>query len=430
MTTGSSAHRPNEYAIAASVDLPSAQTTTVTGTHPVGPAPADDIPAGPFPEEELLDEDLPEEEAAADGPASDQRPEPAREDTGEDGRAGTGEETAGTGDPAAELVRTAVADRPLEEVVALITALERSPQYARATVDALRAAGVNRSVEDVTRLIGLLTRPPRHADSADEAIRAAAECRSVEDVSRLMELLRRTSLEPHCGQEAVRAAATGRPVEELVQLIGRLDQERRDHPDRPGDRLERPPADPGDDRGHPAPAAAVRTGQLAGAFRAVGRARGAGERGGDHRPAARRTVSRAASWTSWCAVAVLAGCGVAFFPLRADGTPARDYGVALALSAFCLALALVMTVRPAVPVLAAAVVGPAALAAAKLYAGTAPGSRAAQVMDLTLAPAWGAVPAAVAASLAALTALCVRVAHQAAADRWTGPVAQAGRAAD
>ncbi len=59
-------------------------------------------------------------------------------------------------------MRAAVADRPLEEVVALITMLEQSPQYAQATVDALRAVGVNRSVEDVTRLVGLLTRPPRH----------------------------------------------------------------------------------------------------------------------------------------------------------------------------------------------------------------------------------------------------------------------------
>lgn len=68
-------------------------------------------------------------------------------------------------------MRAAVADRPLEEVVDLITMLEGSPQYAQATIDALRAVGVNRSVEDVTRLVGLLTRPPRNSDSADEAIR-------------------------------------------------------------------------------------------------------------------------------------------------------------------------------------------------------------------------------------------------------------------
>ncbi|MYS54243.1 hypothetical protein GTW46_29980, partial [Streptomyces sp. SID6013] len=61
------------------------------------------------------------------------------------------------------MVRAAVADRPLEDVVDLITTLEKSPQYAQATIDALRAVGVNRSVEDVTRLVGLLTRPPRHS---------------------------------------------------------------------------------------------------------------------------------------------------------------------------------------------------------------------------------------------------------------------------
>ncbi|MDV9174312.1 hypothetical protein R6V09_29915, partial [Streptomyces sp. W16] len=127
-------------------------------------------------------------------------------------------------DPMHSLVHAAVADRPLEEVLQLITLLEQSPKYAQATVDALRAIGVDRSVEDVTRLVTLLTQPPRHPDSADETIRAAAESRPVEDVTRLMALLHRAPLEPHCGEEAVRAAA-GRPVEELVQLIGRLAEE-------------------------------------------------------------------------------------------------------------------------------------------------------------------------------------------------------------
>ncbi|MFF7640654.1 hypothetical protein [Streptomyces canus] len=83
------------------------------------------------------------------------------------------------GDPVGDLVRAAVADRPLEDVVHLITLLEHSHEYAQATVAALRAVGVDRSVEDVTRLVSLLTRPPRDTDSADEAIRAAAESRPV-----------------------------------------------------------------------------------------------------------------------------------------------------------------------------------------------------------------------------------------------------------
>ncbi len=63
------------------------------------------------------------------------------------------------GDPVGELVRAVVADRSLEDVVHLVTLLERSPEYAQATVAALRAVGVDRSVEDVTRLAALLTRP-------------------------------------------------------------------------------------------------------------------------------------------------------------------------------------------------------------------------------------------------------------------------------
>ncbi|MDN3027344.1 hypothetical protein [Streptomyces sp. S.PB5] len=56
-------------------------------------------------------------------------------------------------------MRSAVADRPLEEVAQPITLLEQSPLYARATVDAPRAVGVNRCVDDVPRLVVLLTRP-------------------------------------------------------------------------------------------------------------------------------------------------------------------------------------------------------------------------------------------------------------------------------
>ncbi|MFD8264546.1 hypothetical protein ACFV2K_03380, partial [Streptomyces althioticus] len=132
----------------------------------------------------------------------------------------------GYADPVTDLVHAAVSDRPLEEVVDLITALERSPEHTRAVVDALRAAGVDRSVEDVTRLVALLTRPPRDAASADETIRAAAAHRSVEDVTLLVALLHNEPLAPHCREEALRAAATGRSVDELVELIDRLAAQR------------------------------------------------------------------------------------------------------------------------------------------------------------------------------------------------------------
>ncbi|MGW8063757.1 hypothetical protein ACVV2G_16125 [Streptomyces ziwulingensis] len=496
MTTGSSSPRSPEYAISA-VDLPTGETTTATGTHlvrppgtpaeadaptphassarsPVSheplsydpvfrdPGPRDSGPRDPAPgparHEPAPREPAPREAASAPREPSFEdpfAPDPAaRGDVTHDGAAHDGVAHE-YGDPVGDLVRAAVADRPLEEVVDLITMLERSPQYAQATIDALRAVGVNRSVEDVTRLVGLLTRPPRHSDSADEAIRAAAECRSVEDVTRLMEMLHRTPLEPHCGQEAVRAAATGRPVEELVQLIGRLAEDGRVRPDRPDARRLRAALDGAGQDGEPEPGA--RPAGLAGAFAAADRrgrerrkaprrarpgradeARRAprrgdreGERAPRERDRAARRSARGPAWPAWLTVAVLAGCGVAHFPLHQNDASVRVYGVALGLSALCLVLALLLTLRPAVPLLVAAVVVPAALAAARLYGSVTPSSRVARAVDLTLAPTWIAAGAAVLASLVALTALCARVVSQVPAKRWAAPQrAGASRAAD
>lgn len=499
MTTGSSSPRSPEYAISA-LDLPTGETTTTTGTarppgadpdartsanrppapdrgrsapqHPLYDREADDREADDRDtddrETDVWEVDLDDPDLADPDLREPARPEPGlglsepapgepgpHEAAFEDGAAQT------YGDPVGDLVRSAVADRPLEEVVDLITTLEQSPQYAQATIDALRAVGVNRSVEDVTRLVALLTRPPRHSDSADEAIRAAAECRSVEDVTRLMSLLHRTPLEPHCGQEAVRAAATGRPVEELVQLIGRLAEDGHVRPDRPDARHLRAAQEAtGEDDGHEPPA---RSPGFAGAF--TGGARRGRERRGPSRPSRRerdrgkdraaretdgaradrdrarnratrdrdraaRRADRGPAWPAWLTVAVLAGCGVAYFPLHRADASAPAYGVALGLSALCLVLALLLTVRPAVPLLAAAVVGPAALAAAKLYGGATPTARVSPVTDLTLAPTSIAVAVAVAASLVALTALCVRVAsHDSARRRPARRVAVAGRTA-
>ncbi|MFF4470042.1 hypothetical protein ACFYZ3_10840 [Streptomyces sp. NPDC001599] len=492
MTTGSSSPRSPEYAISA-LDLPTGETATTTGTaRPPGAEPEARTSSGrsaPEQESDVWDDfddaDLPELEPDPDLPAPDEPgPRALDADAGTAPAAGPDAEADagaahGYGDPVGDLVRAAVADRPLDEVVDLITTLERSPQYAQATIDALRAVGVNRSVEDVTRLVGLLTRPPRQSDSADEAIRAAAECRSVEDVTRLMALLHRTPLEPHCGQAAVRAAATGRPVEELVELIGRLAESGHMRPERPDARrlrADRDAADEDDGRA-PAPRSAGPGGTPSGADRRgrelrrrprpFRRGRDRGEtraaRDGDSTRAARdrdraraardrestraardrdkaravrdraaRRAARGPAWPSWLTVAVLAGCGVAYFPLHRGDASAPAYGVALGLSALCLVLALLLTVRPAVPVLAAAVVAPAALAAAKLYGSATPSARVTPVTDLTLAPVWVAVAAAVAASLVALTALCVRVAvasQDSARRRAARPVAVSSRTA-
>ncbi|MFH9818506.1 hypothetical protein [Streptomyces sp. NPDC017230] len=504
MTTGSSSPRSPEYAISA-VDLPTGETTTATGTHPVRPpgaqaeaeasivppfaarSPARQEPSRQEPGRQESDREEPgRQEPDREEPAFREPPPqaPARQEAAPVPQDPFLQEPFGVqepfgqepvapdavvreyGDPVGDLVRAAVADRPLEEIVDLITMLERSPQHAQATVDALRAVGVNRSVEDVTRLVGLLTRPPRHSNSADEAIRAAAECRSVEDVTRLMELLHRTPLQPHCGQEAVRAAATGRPVEELVQLIGRLAEDGLARPDSPDARRLRAALDGAgeDDAPEPAP----RPAGLAGVFAAADRRGREGDRRGrerrrtprpsrrtprrergrdedgaprDHAPhdddhdhaherTARRTA-RGAAWPVWLTVAVLAGCGVAYFPLHQNDASVRAYGAALGLSALCLVLALLLTVRPAVPLLAAAVVGPAALASAKLYGSATPSARVSEAVDLTLAPTWVAVAVAVLTSLVALTALCARVASQAPAGRRPArPVAGTSGATD
>lgn len=290
-------------------------------------------------------------------------------------------------DPVGGLVHAAVADRPVEEVAQLIMLLERSPDHARAALEALRAVGVDRSVEDVARLIDLLTRPPRTADGADETIRAAAERRSLDDVTRLVALLHRTDLEPHCGEEAVRAAATGRPVEETVELIRRLSEGResqhRQSKEPPSEqRLSEEPLP--EEREQAVP---VVTG-----------------------PAPRPAPPRAPAWPGRVAVAALVVCAVAYFPLHWDGSSLRVYGLALGMSVACLGVALLLTLRITAPVLAGAVLVPGALAAAQLLAGRLPSAGLTRALDLTLAPAWAAGPAAVCAALAALTALLVHLA--------------------
>jgi hypothetical protein len=294
------------------------------------------------------------------------------------------------GDPVGDLVRAAVADRPLEDVVHLITLLEQSPEYAQATAAALRAVGVDRSVEDVTRLVTLLTRPPRDADSADEAIRAAAESRPVEDVTRLVSLLNRSELRPHCGQEAVRAAATGRPVEELVELIGRLATQT----------PAQPPYEAFDEEWRPEP----ETPQT-GAFPAPP----------PHPPAPGR-ARRASAWPSRTAGLALLVCGVLCFPAHRGGASVQVYGFALGVSALCVLLALLM-VRPAVPVLALAVVVPAGVAAGQLLDGRFRSAGLARALELPLAPAWLVGTVAVCASLVALTALVVQLASPPPAER-------------
>ncbi|WP_329233369.1 hypothetical protein [Streptomyces canus] len=293
------------------------------------------------------------------------------------------------GDPVGDLVRAAVADRPLEDVVHLITLLEESPQYAQATGAALRAVGVDRSVEDVTRLVALLTRPPRDPDSADEAIRAAVESRPVEEVTRLVALLNRSELQPHCGQEAVRAAATGRPVEELVELIGRLATERPPPPPQPS-------YEAYDGEGRPGPELPWMPGLSV--FPAP-----------PPHPPAPRWPRKAPAWPGRFAALALLVCGVLCFPVQQDGASLQVYGFALGVSVLCVLLAVLM-IRPTLPVLVFSVVVPAGVAAGQLLYGRFRSEGLARALELPLAPAWLAGTVAACASLAALTALVVHLA--------------------
>ncbi|MFC9927683.1 hypothetical protein [Streptomyces sp. NPDC127190] len=309
------------------------------------------------------------------------------------------------------LVRAAVADRPLEDVVRLITLLESSPEYTRATADALRAAGVDRPVEDVTRLVTLLTKPPRGTDSADEAIRAAAERRPLEDVTRLMQLLHRAPVEPHCGQAAVQAAAAHRPVEELAELIGRLAAER------PG-------------RVHPRPepaapeavlaAAETDTPEVAAADRAErpepehpGKPRPRKERSATRRTARNRRPARTVLWARGAALLVLL-CGVAHVPRQWGGPSYGVLGAGVLGSALCVLLALALAARGAQTRLVAATGAfgvTAALAAGQALAGRFGLPDPSRLWATALAPPWLAITAAATAALAALAVLLAALAR-------------------
>ncbi len=421
MTTSSTPPRPNEPVIPPEVPglPPTGPTATASGARhpdpPRTPPPAGDRAdpsdtAHPHDPVATVDPADPQERARPAGP-----PDPAVTDAPAAGKP--------YGDPVSDLVHAAVADRPLEEVADLITALERSPEHTRAVVDALRAAGIDRSVEDVTRLVALLTRPPRDAAGADEAIRAAAAHRSVDDVTLLVALLHNEPLAPHCREEALRAAATGRSVDELVELIDRLalhrppEHLRRSEAPTPGPEAEDRPA--ARDEHRPGSRSAARhggfpAGRLRPAARRTRPPRRRPARNGTPRPVAMPVI-----WSSWLAAVALAVCAVTHFPLRSDGVPLGLHAFTVGLSVLCTVLALILVVRPGAVVLTGAFAVPAVLAGSHAYGGSYPSSTLSRAVDLALAPAWLATSSAAAAALLALAALVVRVASPLPGTRWS-----------
>ncbi|MFI9604399.1 hypothetical protein ACIHCX_31880 [Streptomyces sp. NPDC052043] len=286
---------------------------------------------------------------------------------------GGGEDEDAAGDPVGGLVRAAVDDRPLEEILRFVTLLEGPPEHAEAVRHALRAVALDRPVEDVARLVAELTRPPRPADNADDTIRAAVGGRCVEDVTRLVALLHRPPHLPHCGRAAIRAAAADRTVEELAELIGRLAREPHDEPGAS--------PDPAADRERKA----------------------AGERAG-----------RPAFWPSWIASAALVVCGAAYFPLRWQGVPLFVCLLALIVSGLCGLLALLLALRTGVVALVAGAVVPAVLAAVGYVEGRFVPAQVSRALAITVAPPLSAGLTAVCASLASLAALSLLLMVQAA----------------
>ncbi|WP_327677528.1 hypothetical protein [Streptomyces sp. NBC_00467] len=125
-------------------------------------------------------------------------PTPSPEDRSDDGSAGrTGPFPAGRPDatasssdePIRTLLWTAAAHRPLDEVAALVSLLNRTGELSRPGDEALRAAAVARPLEEVRQLVTLLTETPHDTGEASTTLRAAAMGRLVEDVAELAAIL-------------------------------------------------------------------------------------------------------------------------------------------------------------------------------------------------------------------------------------------------
>jgi hypothetical protein len=292
-------------------------------------------------------------------------------------------------DAVEELIRVAVVSRPLDDVVALVTRLEQSPESLPTAASVLRLAAVARSVDDVTRLVDLLGPPKHPAGHMDDAIRHAAEQRPIPEVSRLVHLLSRPPQDRHAGAEAVHAAATSRSVEDLMKLIGNL-KEHRD-------------ADISEAEAWPPAASAA---ALAEAIAPEEAAPSPADTSADTDAAAKdgRTGSAAVVWPSRVAGVLMLLCAAAHLPLNWSGAPTFGLVAAFAVFAVCATagVALCLTRSPVAAVASTLIAG--ALAVAHLV-----GDRIdSTTLTYVLQPNGLASPlAGIAAALAALASLLV-----------------------
>lgn len=125
-------------------------------------------------------------------------PTPSPEDRSDDGSTGrTGPFPAGRPDatassndePIRTLLWTAATHRPLDEVAALVSLLNRTGELSRPGDEALRAAAVARPLEEVRQLVTLLNETPHDTGEAGTTLRAAAMGRPIEDVAELVAIL-------------------------------------------------------------------------------------------------------------------------------------------------------------------------------------------------------------------------------------------------
>ncbi|WP_416968892.1 hypothetical protein [Streptomyces sp. 4F14] len=340
---------------------------------------------------------------------------------------------------ASDALRAAGVDRSVEDVTRLVTLLTRPPRPAEGADEIIRAAAERRSVEDVTRLMALLHRTPLEPHCEEEALRTAATRRPVEELAQLIGRL----------SEEERAARTA-PDRTVLGTAPPPDHDPADGSGigpgsgrRPSPAKEPGPARPPYRPDAPAPEAsaprrprrwkrgstdpAPEGGAHAGAHTKPPRGmavRGEVPRGApvgssrtgtayDDEETARlataarprrapdRTTRRAARLTAL----LLLATGAATLPPHRDGESPQIYGLVLGAALACTVLGVLLTIRPAVPLLALTLLVPAALAAGQVLHGRMGPASLTGAMDLTAAPGWLAGGLAACAALASLTTL-------------------------
>ncbi|MEV7612500.1 hypothetical protein [Streptomyces sp. NPDC089799] len=92
----------------------------------------------------------------------------------------------------------------------------------------LRTAAAERPLEEVASLVVLLTRTGRVTSAADMALRAAAVSRPLEEVRELVARLNASGVDLHQAETTLRAIAVGRPIDDVVEFVSLLEDDSSD----------------------------------------------------------------------------------------------------------------------------------------------------------------------------------------------------------